>query len=95
MAAKLAERFWTVQPSGQPYVLRDLDGREVSIEEARQIIAERYAVPEEVRRRRRCAYSRLSHSRRTVARLLIVVRVLGWPPPAPLGAVRPEQCAQR
>jgi hypothetical protein len=53
VAAKLAERFWAVQTSGRPYVLRDLDGRQVSVEEARRIIAERYTVPEEVRRRRR------------------------------------------
>jgi transposase len=53
VAAKLAERFWVVQTSGQPYVLRDVDGRQVSIAEARRIIATRYAVPEEVRRRRR------------------------------------------
>jgi hypothetical protein len=33
--------------------VRDLDGRQVSIAEARRIIAERHAVPEEVRRRRR------------------------------------------
>jgi len=53
VAAKLAERFWTVQTSGEPYVLRDVDGREVTVEEVRRIIAERYTVPEEVRRRRR------------------------------------------
>ncbi len=53
VAAKLAERFWAVQASGKPYVLRDVDGREVTVEEARRIIAERYTVPEEVRRRRR------------------------------------------
>jgi transposase len=53
VAGKLAERFWTVETRGEPYVVRDLDGREVSIAEAKQIIAERYTVPEEVRRRRR------------------------------------------
>jgi transposase len=53
VAAKLAERLWTVETRGEPYVVRDLDGREVTIVEARRIIAERYAVPEEVRRRRR------------------------------------------
>jgi hypothetical protein len=53
VAAKLAERFWTVEARGEPYVLRDVDGREVTVAEARRIIAERYTVPEEVRRRRR------------------------------------------
>jgi hypothetical protein len=51
VAGKLAERFRTVQTSGEPYVLRDVDGREVSIQEAKQITADRYAVPEEARRR--------------------------------------------
>jgi Transposase IS116/IS110/IS902 family len=59
VAAKLAERFWgAVQASGEPYVLRDVDGREVSIEQARRIIATRYTVPEEVRRRRRSSKPR-------------------------------------
>jgi transposase len=53
VAAKLAERFWTVQVRGEPYVIRDVDGRPVDPAEARRIIAERYSVPEEVRRRRR------------------------------------------
>jgi hypothetical protein len=53
VAAKLAERFWTVEARGEPYVVRDLDGNPVTIEQAKQLIAERYAVSEEVRRRRR------------------------------------------
>ncbi len=38
---------------GTPYEVRDTDGRPVSKEEAKAIIAERWTVPEEVRRRRR------------------------------------------
>ncbi len=53
VAARLAERAWTVMNRGEPYVIRDLDGRAVSPAEAKQIIAERYTVPDEVRRRRR------------------------------------------
>jgi transposase len=53
VAARLAERAWTVLARGEPYVLRDLDGAPVTPEQARRIIAERYAVADEVRRRRR------------------------------------------
>jgi hypothetical protein len=53
VAARLAERAWTVLARGEPYVLRDLDGAPVTPEQARRIIAERYAVADEVRLRRR------------------------------------------
>jgi transposase len=53
VASHLAERAWAVLARGMPYELRDTDGRPVSREEARAIIAERWTVPEEVRRRRR------------------------------------------
>ncbi len=53
VAAKLAERALTVLKRGAPYEVRDTDGRPVSKEEAKAIIAERWTVPEEVRRRRR------------------------------------------
>lgn len=53
VAAKLAERIWVVMSRGEPYVVRDVDGRPVERAEAKAIIAERYTVPEEVRRRRR------------------------------------------
>jgi hypothetical protein len=35
----------------RPYQLQDIDGTPITPERARQIIAERYTVPEEVRRR--------------------------------------------
>jgi hypothetical protein len=38
---------------GRPYVLRDIDGTEVTVAQGRAIVAERYQVSEEVRRRRR------------------------------------------
>jgi len=53
VAAKLAERALTVLKRGTPYEVRDIDGRPVSKEEAKAIIAEHWTVPEEVRRRRR------------------------------------------
>lgn len=53
VAGRLAERAWAVMSRGEPYVICDLDGTPVSPQEAKAIIAERYTVPEEVRRRRR------------------------------------------
>jgi 2-hydroxy-3-keto-5-methylthiopentenyl-1-phosphate phosphatase len=38
---------------GEPYVICDVDGTAVSPKQAKAIIADRYTVPEEVRRRRR------------------------------------------
>lgn len=53
VAARLAERAWAVMTRGTPYQIRDVDGTPVTREQARQIIAERYTVPEHVRRQRR------------------------------------------
>jgi len=53
VAGHLAERAWTVLNRGTPYVICDTNGNPVSPAEARQIIAERWTVPEEVRKRRR------------------------------------------
>jgi transposase len=53
VAANLAERAWAVMERGTPYVISDADGRPVSAEEAKAIIAERYSVPDDVRARRR------------------------------------------
>jgi transposase len=53
VAAHLAERAWTVMNREMPYVLCDTDRTPVTAEQAKQIIAERWTVPEEVRRRRR------------------------------------------
>jgi transposase len=53
VAAHLAERLWTVLRRGTPYQLRDTDGRPITGEEGRAIIAASWRVPEEVRRRRR------------------------------------------
>jgi transposase len=53
VAARLAERAWLVMARGEPYELRDADGNPVTRDQAKAIIAERYQVPEQVRRRRR------------------------------------------
>jgi hypothetical protein len=53
VAAHLAERAWTVMDRGTPYVVCDTDGTPVTPAKAKAIIAERWTVPEEVRRRRR------------------------------------------
>jgi transposase len=53
VAAHLARRLWRVLERQTPYVVCDIDGRSVDVKEARAIIAERYTVPEDVRRRRR------------------------------------------
>ena len=53
VAAHLAERAWLTLARQTPYVLRDVDGSEVTVAEGKAIVAERYQVPDEVRRRRR------------------------------------------
>jgi len=53
VAAALAERSWTVMARGEPYEIRDNDGRTVTPGEAKTIIAEQWTVPADVRARRR------------------------------------------
>ena len=53
VAGHLAERAWTVLNRGTPYVICDTSGNPVTAAEAKAIIAERWTVPEEVRKRRR------------------------------------------
>jgi transposase len=50
-ATHLLDRVLGVLRTDQPYELRDVDGRPVSVAEARAIVLERYQVPAEVRRR--------------------------------------------
>jgi transposase len=58
VAGRLAERAWTVFNRAMPYVICDTDGTPVTPTEAQQIIAERWTVTEEVRRRRRSRKTR-------------------------------------
>lgn len=53
VATTLVTRIAACLRSGQRYVVRDVDGSPVSPVEARAIIAERYAIPPEIRRRAR------------------------------------------
>ncbi|MGH2720670.1 MAG: transposase, partial [Actinomycetota bacterium] len=53
VAANLAERTWAVMDRGMPYVVCDTEGKPVTLEEAKRIIAERFTVSDEVRSRRR------------------------------------------
>lgn len=53
VAARLAERASTVMRRGMPYVICDTDGRPVTADEAKAIVAEQWTVPPEVRARRR------------------------------------------
>jgi transposase len=53
VAAHLAERAWLVMRRGTPYVVCHIDGTPVDLWRAKQIIAERYTVTEETRKRRR------------------------------------------
>jgi transposase len=53
VAARLAERAWLTMARGEPYVICDLEGRPVTPEQAKRLIAERFTVTAEVRRRRR------------------------------------------
>ena len=53
VAARLAERAWITLSQAKPYVIRDLQGRPISPQRARELIAEQFTVPADVRRRRR------------------------------------------
>lgn len=53
VANRLVNRIFSVLRSGKPYVLRDSNGRELSVAEAKAIVAECYNVPEAVRDTRR------------------------------------------
>ena len=53
VATTLVTRIAACWRSGQHYVVRDVDGRPVAPVEARAIIADRYAIPPEARRRAR------------------------------------------
>jgi hypothetical protein len=65
-----------------PYVLCDTDGTPVTAEQAKAIIAERFTVPEQVRRRRRHKKgTALSKSCRDMSQALKAQR--GDPPPHP------------
>lgn len=53
IATTLLTRIIACWRTGQPYQLRDIDGSPVTVDQARAIIAERYAIPADLRTRRR------------------------------------------
>jgi transposase len=53
IATTLLTRIIACWRAGQPYQLRDIDGTPVTLEQARAIIADRYAIPPDVRARRK------------------------------------------
>jgi len=57
-SAHLLDRVGVVLREDRPYQLRDVDGTSITPERARQIIAQRYTVPEDVRQRNRKAARR-------------------------------------
>jgi transposase len=60
VARKLIERTWTVLIRQQPYQLRDVDQAPVTVRAAKEIIACKYVVPQDVRKRSR-AHSAATH----------------------------------
>ena len=60
VAHRLVHRILSVLRSGRPDVLRDVDGRETSVPEAKAIVAQRFTVPQSVRASRRANHSRLA-----------------------------------
>jgi len=71
----LSARVLAVLREDKPYVLRDMDGKPVSHEEARKIILERYQVPETIRRERRRRKTPGSPSMQKKLREMLVPRV--------------------
>ncbi len=53
IAGHLAERAWAVLNRGTPYIICDTNSNPVTAAEAKAIIAERWTVPEDIRKRRR------------------------------------------
>lgn len=53
VAARLAERAWIVMHRGTHHQVPDPDNTPITLEQAKDLIAARYTVPEEVRRQRR------------------------------------------
>ncbi len=63
-ATHLLDRVLVVLRNHRPYALRDVDGTPVTAEQARTIIAEKYTVPDEVRRRKTKRYRQARRDQR-------------------------------
>jgi len=64
-ATHLLDRILVVLREDRSYQLRDVDGTPITVEQARAIIAERYTVPEEIRRRNNKRHRRERAERRS------------------------------
>ena len=53
VAARLAERAWTVMHRGQPYQLRDTASTSIDRADGKRITTVRFTVPDDIRRQRR------------------------------------------
>jgi transposase len=53
VATRLVNRIYRVLKTGQPYVLRDLQGLTITVQEGKRIVTTQFTVPLEVRRTRR------------------------------------------
>jgi transposase len=53
VANRLANRILSVMRSGKPYVLRDPEGGEITVADAKRLVAARYTVPDTIRASRR------------------------------------------
>jgi transposase len=71
----LSARVLAVLREDKPYVLRGIDGKAVSHEEARKIILEKYQVPENIRRERRRRKTPGSPSMQKKLREMLVPRI--------------------
>jgi transposase len=65
VAARLASRIAACWRNGERYVLRDVDGTEITETDGRKICAERYAIPPEVRQARRLLCTAKRRKQRT------------------------------
>jgi transposase len=63
-ATHLLDRILVILKEDRPYQLRDVDGSPVSVQQARQIVLERYTVPEQVRQRTKQQSRRLQTDQR-------------------------------
>ena len=64
LAAALLTRIVACLKRGVPYEIRDLDGKEITREEGKAIVAERFQIPPEVRAARRTISQTRSQWRR-------------------------------
>ena len=80
IATALLTRMVACWRRGERYVVRDLDGREVTLQQARRIIADRYSIPPELRRQARTVNRPMHTGRAGEARSRHALRRPARPP---------------